>query len=302
MQYFPNNRWSVRLNSNYWHALLLCLGFVGIFSSLQALEYDSNINANPAVTAGYAQLEAGQTEVALKAFQRVLETDSNDLSAQLGQAMIFAKLKRHPQAFTSYDAIVQRFPRHAFAWNGRGLAAFNMEDFDEALNSFEQATADQPVNGFFYEALAWTRMCRGEFTQAAESAKHATLMYNRRGETSAYPLFIAYFAYLETGDSDNARRALNYAVANKSQDQWPTPVIDYLSKKITAEQLISCITNTTEETEAHTYIGLNLHQQGDLKGTMAHLEWVSQHGDPEVFEYTLARAFNMQSSVAALAN
>ncbi|MDG1241344.1 MAG: tetratricopeptide repeat protein [Opitutae bacterium] len=256
-------------------------------------------SASPLVTEGYSQLEGGQSAKALVAFEQALQADAKNLSARLGQAMIYAEQERHQEAFASYDLIVQHFPKHAFAWNGRGLAAFNLEDFDTALTSFQMATADQPVNGFFYESLAWTQMCRGEFVDAAESAKKASLMYSRKGETSAYPLLIAYFSYHESGDAQNALRTLAYANKNKPVNQWPAPVIDYLSEKIGEADLISFVTNPAEETEAHTYIGLYLRLLGETDAADQHLQWVSQNGNAQVFEYTLARALNLQNNVAS---
>lgn len=253
------------------------------------------------VSEGYAQLEAGQPENALIAFGQALAADGDDLSARLGQAIIYAEQERHQEAFSSYDLIVQLYPQHAFAWNGRGLAAFNLEDFDTALTSFQMATVDHPVNGFYYESLAWTQMCRAEFVDAAESAKKASLMYSRKGETSAYPLLIAYFSYHESGDAENAMRTLQYANKNKPANQWPAPVIDYLSEKIDESDLISYITNSAEETEAHTYIGLYLRLLGETDAASQHLNWVSRNGNSQVFEYTLARAINLQNNVASLA-
>ncbi len=247
---------------------------------------------------GYAALEAGNQQAAEDEFNRALELNADDLSARLGLAMIQTERQQHEKAFQSYDSIVQSHPQNVFAWNQRGLAAYNLEDFDEALNSFERATADQPVNGFFYESLAWTRMCRGEFTQAAESAKTATLMYNREGHSTSYPLLIAYFSYLESGDPNSAQRSLRYAIKNHKPNQWPAPVLGYLNGQLNEAELISYVTNSAEETEAHTYIGLKLRNQGEEGKAMKHLSWVSRNGDPRVFEYTVARALNLQSSVA----
>ncbi len=249
---------------------------------------------------GYAQLEAGNQQAAEAEFNKALQFDANDLSAQLGLAMIQTERQQHAAAFRSYNTIVQAHPQNIFAWNQRGLAAFNLEDFDEALSSFERATADRPVNGFFYESLAWTRMCRGEFPQAAESAKTAILMYNREGQATTYPLLIAYFAYLEVGDTDNAKRSLRYAIKNHKPNQWPAPVLGYLSGQIDATTMISYVTNSAEETEAHTYMGLKLRSEGNENDAIKHLAWVSRKGDSRVFEYTLARAMKLQSSVAVL--
>ncbi|MGZ0654633.1 tetratricopeptide repeat protein [Coraliomargarita sp. W4R53] len=262
---------------------------------------DSVLAQNPLVSEAYQLLESGDSDGALKYFQQALNKDQKDLSAMLGQAMIFADLQQHTEAFKSYDAIVQTYPRHAFAWNGRGLAAYNMEDFDTALSSFQHATAEQPVNGFFYETLAWTQMCRGDFTQAAVSAKTATLMYNKKSESSVYPQLIAYFAYLATGDLKNAQASLRYATQNKPHNRWPAPVIDYLTDTISDDEMISYVTDTAQETEAHTYIGLKLRANNQAQESQLHLEWVARHGDTRVFEYTLARALKLQDSVALLA-
>ncbi len=290
---FPTNKSTRAL-------LLAAICSLPLTTSLHAVESDPVLSDNPFVTEGYAQLEAGKPQVALEAFQKALDANANDLSALLGRAMIYADQLQYEKAFESYDAITRNFPRHAFAWNGRGLAAFNLEDFDEALTSFEQATADQPVNGFFYESLAWAQMCRGEFGDAAQSAKTATLMYDRKGETSVYPLLIAYFAYLETGDSENAQRTLEYAEKNRPLNQWPSPVIDYLAGKIDQDELISFVMDTSQETEAHAYIGLKLRSENQLAEAARQLDWVGKHGNPRVFEYTLARVLNLRSSVAAL--
>lgn len=249
---------------------------------------------------GYSLLESGDSTAALELFEVALRENSQDLPARLGQAMVFAEQQRHTDAFQAFDKIVDQHPRHAFAWNGRGLAAFNMENFDEALLSFKEATSEQPMNGFFYESLAWTLMCRGQFQEAAQSAKQATLMYNRNRESSAYPLLIAYFSYLESGDTKNAQSTLRYAAENKTPNQWPSPVIDYLQGALSDDELISFVTDTSQETEAHTYIGLNLRNGDRVEEAKRHLSWVAQHGDPRVFEYTLARVLNLREGVAVL--
>lgn len=248
----------------------------------------------------YTLLEQGAQKEALNTFQAVLGQQPGNLPARLGQAMIYADRQQHDKAFSAFDQIVEYHPQHAFAWNGRGLAAFNLRDFDEALSSFERATADQPVNGFFYESLAWTQMCRGDYAKALESAKQATLMYGQKGESAAYPLLIAYFSNLETGEHREAKRTLNYAMRNKpAQNIWPQPVFDYLSGRIDSPELISCVVDSAQETEAHTYIGLQLRATGQADAAAPHFNWVAEHGDQRVFEYTLARTIHAKPKVAA---
>ena len=280
-------------------AFILLALFNKYFAQETVIE-GSDLIHNPLVSKAYELFEQGDSSAALENFKKALTEDESDLSALLGQAMILADMQRYDEAFTSYDSIIKYYPTHAFAWNGRGLAAFNMYDFDSALLSFKKSTSKQPNNGFFYESLAWTQMCRGEFTDAIRSAKQATLMYNKSKEISIYPPLIAYFAYLEIGDLTNAKTSLKYASQNKPINRWPSPVVDYLLDVISASELISFVTNTAQETEAHTYIGLKIRANGLAAGENKHLEWVSNHGDRRVFEYNLAQVMNLKDRIALI--
>ncbi len=252
---------------------------------------------NDLASAGYAQLESGDYSTAIKTFEEILEKDASNLEALLGEAIIHTQRQEYTSALIAYDKIIKITPNNAFAWNGRGLAAYNLHNFDSALDSFKRATEQQP-SGFFYESLAWTRMCRGEYSLAAESAKLALLQYNSAGEHSLYPLLIAYFAYLERSEKLNANRTLAYALSNSRDRNWPQPVIAYLAGKIDAAEMISNVTSLSEETEAHTYIGLKLKISGALSTAKLHFDWVIQSGDSSVFEHTLVCSISMRKSFA----
>ncbi|NCG08998.1 MAG: hypothetical protein GWO81_05455 [Verrucomicrobia bacterium] len=251
------------------------------------------------VDQAFQLLNQGETQDALLGFQSALEADNNNLQACLGQAMIFNKLERYTEAFAAYDSLTERLPENAFAWNGRGLAAFNLERFDEALDSFRYASAMTP-NGYHFESLAWTQMCRGEFNEAAESAKRANLFYTREGEQTLYPLLLAYFAHLEAGETEHARRTLDYTLANLPRTGWPLPVLNFIVGKSSAAELISYVRNAAQETEAHTYLGLYWRAQGEHETARKHLDWVREKGDSSVFEFILARALPQGPSLAAL--
>ncbi len=278
--------------------------FVLVYGSLTGfaeLANDPIAASNKLLAESYEQLKSENKSEALQTLGEILEQDADNLDACFGQAIIFAEQERHKDAFAAYDWIIQKNPHHADAWNGRGLAAFNMENFDEALTSFQMSVADHPANGFFYESIAWTQMCRGEFVEAAEWAKKALLMYNYKNEAPLYPLLIAYFSYHESGDGENALRTLQYASRNKTSNQWPAPIIDYLNGKINEAELISFVLNLAEETEAHTYIGLQMRLLGTAEKANLHFDWVSQNGDSQVFEYTLARVLASKESVVTYA-
>ena len=190
------------------------------------------------------QLDAGHTEEALAGFEQVIALDHHYVPALLGAAMVCADKEQHARAFEFYEQVVSLEPKHAMAWNGRGLAAFNLERMDEAVASFERSVEDQPINGFFYEALAWSEMCANKTASAIQSAKESLLMYSQTDASSIYPTLIIYFCALELNDIKNAQRALRYAVKNHEPKQWPAPVIYYLNDSIDSRELLSCVVNS----------------------------------------------------------
>ena len=239
----------------------------------------------------FVQLDNGELDAALDCFEQVIALNRQYIPALLGAAMVHADKNHSESAFKLYEQVVTLEPKHVMAWNGRGLAAFNLERMDEAVASFERSVEDQPVNGFFYESLAWAQMCANKPSSAIQSAKESLLMYSQTDASSIYPTLIIYFCSLQLDEVQNAQRALRYAVKNYDPKQWPAPVIDYLNDKIDRADLLSYVVNSAEETEAHVYIGLkmlhlNKHDQG-----RRHLLWAAEHGDAAVFEHGLAKSF-----------
>ena len=228
-----------------------------------------------------------------------VNTSNAEIETLFHQAAIYSEQGNYAAAFNAYDSIIQTTPDNAEAWSGRGLAAFKMEAFSEALNSFEKAVAKKP-NGLFLQSLAWTYLCSGKYNQATEAAQKASLIYGQNGKSAVYPLLIAYFSYLKANDINSAGRTLAYMLLNMSNYKWPQPVVLYLSGKIPAAELISFVTNLSQETEAHTYIGMKLNIEGKLEDSKRHLEWVSRKGDSQLFQYTVAKVLNLQNNVVIL--
>ena len=107
-------------------------------------------------------------------------------------------------------------------------------------------------------------------------------MYSREGETSLYPVLIAYLASF-VRDMENASRALEYA---RKTVVTPGPALsDYYAGSMTAAEMISCVTNRAEETEAHIlyWPEIAFARGRGCRIPPFGLGWPT--GDPRVFEY-----------------
>lgn len=279
----PRHKW-------YLSALILLLktAFPSTFFASEPIDLRTASDGDPSFDQSENRLVPHPSGTVPEPFRNEVRNSAERFSAQLQLARDLGEVGCYKEAFQIYSDIVRWDPQNALAWNERGLVAFQMKNFEEALSSFQAATAWSPVNGFFHESLAWVRMCRGEYSQAVESAKIATLIYHKNRKYSIYPLLIAYFSYAESGDSYNAKKTLDYALRNKTFKGWPTSVVDFLAGRIDKKQLISQVTNLTQETQAQTYIGLHHRINKDLEAAHKHLDWVARKGDRKLFEYTLS--------------
>ncbi len=82
-------------------------------------------------------------------------------------------------------------------------------------------------------------------------------------------------------DKENdARTFLDEAISSSAETSWPVPVLHFLRHDISAEALLKAAGNDTQKTEAHTFLGLELLNRGDLKQAREHLTWVRDRAHP----------------------
>jgi len=67
-------------------------------------------------------------------------------------------------------------------------------------------------------------------------------------------------------------------------------VLRFLSRQLDAAKFLASAKSIGEQTEAHTYIGFDLVEQGRIDEALQHLQWVVDHGAPNYAEYGMARA------------
>lgn len=153
----------------------------------------------------------------------------------------------------------------------------------------------KPDNAKIYHAIAVSQICNSDYHNAAESAKMASLMYNKKGLEAPYSLIIAYFSYAQINDKDNMQQVLSFSKKLDFSPEWPLPIIEYMKDEIEAPELISMVQSDKEEIEAHTYIGLQLQLDGEFQDSQKHLNWVQKSNRNDIIETLIAKHMLEQS-------
>lgn len=132
----------------------------------QAIHLDPG-NAEAHARLGYTLRQQGDLGEALSSFERAVELDPNSAYNHWNLVILLFTSDRE-RAIASLQRIIVLNPDHAEAYNLFGVAYYEMEDFDQAMDYFERAVELQPKQARFYYNLALVLRARG-FSEAAVS-------------------------------------------------------------------------------------------------------------------------------------
>ena len=279
-------------------ALILCLFFSILHGQVEMLIPDQPevIIVNTGELDAFQNLEAGNYNKALDQFDQLLKERPDYVSALMGRAKSLFYLSKYQEAYDTYYKVLEKNPSDIYSLEGLGNSALFLNQIDLALSHFNKALNLKPDNAKIYHAIAISQICNNDYKNAAESAKMASLMYNKKGIKAPYSLILAYFCYAAINDSKNMLSVLAYSTPSNSNHSWPAPIIQFIKGEIQSPELISLVQSQKEEIEAHTYIGLKLKYEQKFQASYMHLNWVKNSGREDVLETLISKHILKQST------
>lgn len=238
---------------------------------------------------GFQNLEAGNFDLAIEQFDQLLEQRPNYVSALMGKAKSLFQLSEYQEAYDTYSKVLEINASDVNSLEGLGNSALFLGQTDLALTHFKKALNLKPDNGKVYHAIAVSQICKNDYLNAAESAKMASLMFNKQGIEAPYSLILAYFSYAQIDDKENMQQVLTYSKNLNVADRWPSSIIQFIKGDIKTSALISRVQSEKEEIEAHTYIGLKLKYEEQFQASEMHLNWVENFEKTDVLESLIAK-------------
>ena len=272
-------------------ALIHCLLYSTLIGQVETVIPDQPeiIVVNTGQLDAFQNLEIGNYAIALEQFDKMLKEKPRYISALIGRAKSLFQLKRYQEAHDAYLKVLKKNAFDVHSLEGLGSSALFLNQTDLALSYFIKALDLKPDNARIYHAIAVSQICNSDYLNAAESAKMASLMYNKKGLEAPYSLIIAYFSYAQMNDKGNMQQVLSYSKKLDFSPEWPLPIIEYIKGEIEAPELISMVRSLKEEIEAHTYIGLKLKFDKDYQASLRHLNWAAKKDDGNVLETLVAK-------------
>ena len=181
--------------------------------SKEAMEYNRE---------GAELVKQGKMEEALEAFQKAVESDSNDAVARLNLAYTYDRQGQTEEAIAAYQEAIQLDPRNLLAYNNLGVLYDKQGQYDEAIGEFQRALEIDPTDANALKNLENAENSKGVIQEREDKMAEARREAENHPEnpTALYKLGRLYAFY---DKMDQAIEWINKALEKGYDD------LDYLT-------------------------------------------------------------------------
>lgn len=198
-------------------------------------------------------------------------------------------LRKYDEAMEDADNAVTLAPSNPLGFMQRGYVEFSMERVDDSIKDFNKVLELDPEEDTANWGRGFAYCLKGDYKNAAAD-------FDRYGNSPTVDMYVKYcFVYralmLKLCSQDGELPALYEKAAKKlDHKEWPYPFLEYLSGKITEEQLTKTADNNDKQTELHCFLALNAMADKNQTRAKDEFRWVLDNGNKDFFEYTLSIA------------
>lgn len=257
--------------------------------------------AEEAYNDGIRLLQAGQAREALTAFDKAIHLKPTYAEAYRKRGIVHHSLTQYDRAIKDYDEAVHLNPDSSEIYYDRANAYSDSGQPERALKDYDTALRLNPryAQAYYNRSLAHLALDRGD-KAAADARAYLDLKGWQEGQAQ-YMVLVGYVGNQLAQHDVEARQLLEEARTKCDTAIWPYPIIRYLRHELTADALLAAATDTDKQTEAQTYVGLDLSLSGHREEALTYLRWVKDQGNKSFAEYTFATTALRRLEAAAQA-
>lgn len=157
----------------------------------------------------------------------------------------------------------------------------------EAINEFSKLIMRSPEDADSYYNRGLSELMVGRFADSATDFRQYIRIVNWNGTATIYAAVLCSLGYTAARQQREAESVLKEAAAKVDHKRWPYPIIEFLRKECSEEQVLAMSPDKYSQTTARAYIGMSYIFGGQkIKGREL-LYWVKQNGDSRMEDYTL---------------
>jgi tetratricopeptide (TPR) repeat protein len=214
---------------------------------------------------------------------------AEDFPVTFLKAEVLRAAERFQESIPISQAAVSKRPDSAPAYFGLSLSQLALKRAADATASFYRCLALRPDPSWYYARLQATQRI-GLDTFAVIDAANYVRQAGWQDAASPYAMYIAALTSMRDKNADQVIKILNDIAANVDPRSWQATIVEYLGGRLSADAFLKKASPEDLLTEAHAYIGIKAHIDGDQATALQHLQWVKEKGRRDYTEYGLALA------------
>lgn len=165
--------------------------------------------------------------------------------------------------------------------------AERMREVGPLFAALAKATADE-LGALGWRS--WRYLEEGQYTAASRAADLLSSRSSGTPDGLSYQRFVRTASLCQIKLCAEARADLRRVSIPQTASMWVQSVYRFLIGDIDADALMRDALSSEQQTEAHTYIALDLIAGAQSDAAQRHLKWVAEQGSSKVTEYFVALA------------
>ena len=211
---------------------------------------------------------------------------ATDFATTFLRAEAFRSAKRYDDAIPAYLRALAAHRDSAPSYFGLSLSQQALGKGGAAAN-FTRCLAVHPDPGWYFRRILESQRL-GLDTFVYADATSFVRQSGWQSTGSPYVMFVAALTSMRHEKADQSREILDEIAANVDAKSWQATIVEYLRGRLPADTFLKRASPEELLTEAHAYIGIKAHIDGDRATALQHLQWVKDKGLHNYTEYGLA--------------
>jgi len=202
------------------------------------------------------------------------------------KAEILRQAGRYEEALAAYQLAIKAQPDSAPAYYGLSISQLALAQPD-TIASFRRCMDLRPDPNWYMARLLTTQRLALDGMGVADATNYVR-QAGWQSSSSPYVMYVAALVSMRQKQLDQAHSILDEIAANVDAKSWQATIVEYLRGRLSVEAFLKKASPEELLTEAHAYIGIKAHIDGDRATALQHLQWVKEKGRHDYTEYDLA--------------
>lgn len=223
-----------------------------------------------------------------KALAVIKQQKPKDAEDYFSRALLWHEIHASKEAIADLSKALELRPAFRNGYLTRAMEYDEIGEHEKARQDYSSAIMLDPdcLNAYYPRCL--TYLCLNQPEKCLQDVEQVLHMTYDPDYHRMYAMLYGSFAHKMMGNKDAAKKMVAEASKRSVREYWPSPIVQYLNREITADELLKQAQGEQRGTEARAFLGVDQALSGESAAAIPNLKWVKDFGDGHFYEYPIA--------------